>query len=210
MYDAQIREPLFDYLDEKYPKNRIFEEKIMGKSRADIVMVLDGSLAGLEIKSDADTYDRLETQVKDYDKFCDYNYIMAGITHEKHVEEHVPEWWGILIVSEEEGKVKIVQKREAGKNRKCKVSQQIKWLWRTELNHILARNYLPAYKAKSKKFVQDKLLEKVGEEELKNQIVEELFERDYEQWQKEFEAYRKEQGIPVRKKRMKKKKLYRM
>ena len=71
MYDAQIREPLFDYLDEKYPKNRIFEEKIMGKSRADIVMVLDGSLAGLEIKSDADTYDRLETQVKDYDKFCD-------------------------------------------------------------------------------------------------------------------------------------------
>lgn len=138
MYDAQIREPLFDYLDEKYPKNRIFEEKIMGKSRADIVMVLDGSLAGLEIKSDADTYDRLETQVKDYDKFCDYNYIVAGITHEKHVEEHVPEWWGILIVSEEEGKVKIVQKREAGKNRKCKVSQQIKWLWRTELNHILA------------------------------------------------------------------------
>ena len=154
MYDAQIREPLFDYLDEKYPKNRIFEEKIMGKSRADIVMVLDGSLAGLEIKSDADTYDRLETQVKDYDKFCDYNYIVAGITHEKHVEEHVPEWWGILIVSEEEGKVKIVQKREAGKNRKCKVSQQIKWLWRTELNHILARNYLPAYKAKSKKFVR--------------------------------------------------------
>ena len=65
-------------------------------------------------------------------------------------------------------------------------------------------------RAKSKKFVQDKLLEKVGEEELKNQIVEELFERDYEQWQKEFEAYRKEQGRPVRKKRMKKKKLYRM
>ena len=74
MYDAQIREPLFDYLDEKYPKNRIFEEKIMGKSRADIVMVLDGSLAGLEIKSDADTYTRLERQVADYDLYFKEGY----------------------------------------------------------------------------------------------------------------------------------------
>ena len=27
-----------------------------------------------KIKSDSDTYDRLETQVKDYDKYCDYCY----------------------------------------------------------------------------------------------------------------------------------------
>ena len=35
MYDKDIREPLFDFPNEKYGKNTIFEEKTMGCSRAD-------------------------------------------------------------------------------------------------------------------------------------------------------------------------------
>lgn len=38
--DKDIREPLFDFLEEMYGKIRILEEKQIGKSRADIVMVL--------------------------------------------------------------------------------------------------------------------------------------------------------------------------
>ena len=37
--DKDIREPLFDFLEEAYGKVRILEEKTMGKSRADVVMV---------------------------------------------------------------------------------------------------------------------------------------------------------------------------
>lgn len=208
MYDSDIREPLFDYLDEVFVKNRIFEEKIMGKSRADLVMVVEKGLVGLEIKSDADTYDRLKSQTRDYDKFCDYNYIVAGKSHEKHVAEHVPEWWGIIIATEEQGEILITLKREARINPKCKREQQIKWLWRTELNHILEKNKLPAYKQKSKKFVQDKILEKIEPDTLREYLVEELFERDYEQWLREFEEYRRAHNRPVKKKR-RRKKLYR-
>ena len=64
LYDKDIREPLFDFLEERYGKVRIIEEKQMGRSRADIVMVLPKEIAGIEIKSDADTYTRLERQVK--------------------------------------------------------------------------------------------------------------------------------------------------
>lgn len=67
--DKDIREPLFDFLEEQYGKVRIIEEKTMGKSRADVVMVLEEELVGIEIKSDADTYARLSRQVKDYDRF---------------------------------------------------------------------------------------------------------------------------------------------
>lgn len=201
MYDAEIREPLFDYLDEVFGKNRIFEEKIMGRSRADLVMVLDSGIVGLEIKSDADNYERLERQTRDYDKFCDYNYIVVGKSHQKHVAEHVPDCWGILVAAEEKGTVQIELQREPVKNPKCKLQQQIKWLWRTELNHLLEKNQLPAYKQKSKKFVQDKLLEKVEAEQLHSQMMEELFERDYEQWRIEYEEYKKAQNKPVRKKR---------
>ena len=38
--DKDIREPLFDFLEEMCGKLRILEEKQIGKSRADIVMVL--------------------------------------------------------------------------------------------------------------------------------------------------------------------------
>lgn len=67
LYDKDIREPLFEFLEERFWKIRILEEKQMGRSRADIVMVLPEILVGIEIKSDADTYTRLSRQVRDYD-----------------------------------------------------------------------------------------------------------------------------------------------
>ena len=89
--DKDIREPLFDFLEETFGKVRIIEEKQMGRSRADIVMVLEGALAGIEIKSDADTYARLARQVVDYDRFFDYNFLVVGSSHALHAHEHVPE-----------------------------------------------------------------------------------------------------------------------
>ena len=61
--DKDIREGLFDYLEIEYGKIRIYEEKMIGKSRADAYMVIDNALVGIEIKSDADTYTRLEGQI---------------------------------------------------------------------------------------------------------------------------------------------------
>ena len=71
LLDKDIREPLFEYLEEQHDKVRILEEKTMGRSRADVVMVLEEEVVGVEIKSDADTYARLSRQVKDYDRFFD-------------------------------------------------------------------------------------------------------------------------------------------
>ena len=63
IHDKDIRDPLFDYLEETYGKIRILEEKMMGRSRADVVMVTEDALYGIEIKSDADTYARLPGSV---------------------------------------------------------------------------------------------------------------------------------------------------
>ena len=59
LLDKDIREPLFDFLEERYGKVRILEEKTVGNSRADVVMVIPDKIVGIEIKSDADTYTRL-------------------------------------------------------------------------------------------------------------------------------------------------------
>lgn len=179
LYDKDIREPLFDFLEERYGKVRIIEEKRVGRSRADLMMIRPGLVIGLEIKSDADSYVRLERQVRDYDRYFDRNYIVVGASHAMHVEEHVPDWWGILVAEREEEQLDFFMLREAKKNPKTDWSKKISLLWRPELAHIQKLNGLPAYKGKSKVFVADKILLRVPEEKLSYQISEELFERDY-------------------------------
>lgn len=200
MYDVDIREPLFDYLDETYGKNRILEEKTMGRSRADVIMLIEYEFIGLEIKSDSDTYSRLKRQARDYNQYCDRNFIVIGKSHEKHVQEHIPKEWGVIRAAWEEGQISVRQLREALPNPKVKLERQLEWMWRPELNRILEQNALPAYKRKSKRFVQEKLLEKVLPNLLKKQMCEELFERDYTLWEEQLQAYRQEQNRPIQRK----------
>lgn len=190
LYDRDIREPLFDYLEERFGKTRMFEEKIMGRSRADIIMLTDDQLIGFEIKSDADTYERLKRQVRDYDRYCDANYVVVGKSHEKHVEEHIPAYWGILVAEIKGASVIVSEKKAAIYNPKMKKEQQLTLLWRPEIQRILARNHLPAYQKQSKKFVRQKLMEKLDWEILKPQLCEELFERDYTLWDEKLSAYK--------------------
>lgn len=193
--DKDIRDPLFDFMEEKHGKIRIIEEKQMGKSRADIVMVLSDALVGIEIKSDADTYARLAGQVKDYDQYFDYNYVVVGSSHGLHIEEHVPQWWGIITVEEMNGKPDFYVLRECSPNPKRKMDKKIKLLWRTELAHIQAVNMLPAYKEKSKDFVRKRIVESVPEELLQKQVSEELFERDYTTIEDTIQEFRESRSV---------------
>lgn len=194
--DRDIREPLFDFLEERLGKLRIIEEKMMGRSRADIVMVLPEALAGIEIKSDADTYARLSRQVKDYDSYFDYNYVVVGSTHALHVREHVPPHWGIISVEEmENGKgLDFYVVREAGRNPYMEPEKKIKLLWRPELAHIQEKNGMHRYARASKDFVRAKILETVPPQLLWKQFSEELFERDYTMIEQTLEEYRSRQS----------------
>lgn len=181
--DQDIRELLFDFFDEKFGKVRIIEEKQIAKSRADVMLVLEEKLIGVEIKSDADTYARLARQVKDYNKFFDYNYVVVGSSHSKHIEEHVPEYWGIIeaISKEESVEFNVLREPEINKRaqRTYKMKRKLSILWRPELSHIQEINGMPKYKQRSKDFVITKIMEKVPWDLLHKQISEELFQRDY-------------------------------
>ena len=190
-HDKDIREPLFDFLEEQYGKIRMIEEKTMGRSRADAVMVTDNGLYGLEIKSDADTYARLKRQVKDYDQFYDRNYVAAGSSHALHIEEHVPEWWGIITVEQVAGQADFYLLREARPNPGVNLRKKLSILWRPELAHIQELNDMPKYKEKSKQFVIDKIAEKIPEEILSKQISGALFERDYNEIEHVIQEFKK-------------------
>ena len=128
---------------------------------------------------DADSYTRLAAQVKNYDKYYDENYLVVGSTHALHASEHVPAYWGIISVELINEEVDFYRVREAEPNPKVKLKSKISILWKSEFSHILAENKMPKYAQKSKKFIAEKLIDKVPEEILHTQISEELFERDY-------------------------------
>lgn len=182
--DKDIREPLFDFLDEIYGKNRILEEKTMGRSRADVVMVTPEALYGIEIKSDADTYTRLARQVRDYDKYYDYNYVVVGTSHALHIREHVPKYWGVITVELVDDVLDFYVLRKPEANPKVTWKKKLEILWRTELAKLQEFHQMPKYRNKSKGFVVGKLTEhlasgKIKEELFQKQVCDLLLERDY-------------------------------
>ena len=201
LYDKDIREPLFELLEEKYGKSRIFEEKTIGGARADAVMITEDAIYGIEIKSDADTYARLSRQVKYYDYYYDYNYVVVGSSHGNHIIEHVPDYWGIITVEEIQDGLDFYFLREPQTNPNVDWSRKIEILWRFELAHILEINNMPAYKQKSKRFVGDKIIENVSHDKLQKQFLVELFERDYDTIADRINEYRKNNGKNARRKR---------
>lgn len=235
LLDKDIREPLFDFLEERYGKVRILEEKTVGNSRADVVMVIPDKIVGIEIKSDADTYTRLERQVADYDLYFDQNIVVVGSTHAGHVAEHVPDYWGIVSVEEydtggtadldmggeeagEDGSDSSDKKphnidfyvvREMQPNPKADLLRTIRVLWRPELSQIQEKYNLPMYKGKSKDFVRTLIVDRLPAEIVHHEISEILFERDYAAMIEQIQEFRKAQAAKRGKTVRKKKKRYR-
>lgn len=158
-------------------------------------------ICGIEIKSDADTYIRLQRQVPDYDQYFDRNYIVAGTSHAMHVQEHVPEWWGIITVEMEEDGVDFYILRKPRENPNMDWEKKMTLLWRPELVHIQEINQMPKYKEKSKKFVIEKILLCVPRDKLREQVSEELFERDYNTIHDQINAYRTANNKPKRRRK---------
>ena len=214
IYDRDIREPLFEFLEEKYGKVRILEEKRTGEARVDAVMITDSVLYGIEIKSDADTYTRLSGQVENYDKYYDRNYVVVGTRHAGHIEEHVPPYWGIITVEPVSGDDNEAESldfyvlREPSDNPNVIPSKKLTILWRPELAHIQELNGLHKYAGKSKEYVRDYVIDSVEPERLYSEMTDELFERDYSTIGERINKYRVEHGQHRRKNIKKRKRIY--
>ena len=99
-----------------------------------------------------------------------------GESHKKGVFGKLPEYWGVIMVTNG-GEVSLLRRPQSRK--KSLLKKQLSFLWRSELANILRRGKLPKYIGKSKKFIIGRLMEKLDEKRLKEELCEELFERDY-------------------------------
>lgn len=140
--DEQIRRQLKRRLFSAYsndPDTMILDELGLrhGFCRVDLAVV-NGSLHGYEIKSDRDTFRRLERQADTYNRVLDFVTLVAGERHADSALCVAPPWWGIQIAeSGGGGNVRLFEVRKPSENPLPDKLAIAKLLWREEALTLL-------------------------------------------------------------------------
>jgi hypothetical protein len=105
--DADIRAPLLAWLRLQHCDDvtaRTLEEFKMPRPSARIdVALINGEMAGFEIKSDRDTLSRLSSQVPAFSKFFDKVTLVTTRKHLRLAESKIPNWWGVIVFRGDHG-----------------------------------------------------------------------------------------------------------
>ena len=184
MKDSDMRPVLFEYFESDNTPCRFFEELCIGKTRADAIFVKDRLIYGFELKSDCDNLERLPRQINDYERYCDYMYIVCGNRLIDKVSYIIPSHWGIILIKGDEDEssntlnISIVREPCDSKKR-YRLHNQLRLLWRHELIPFVKKYKLGGVSKRSKvklvKLLEDNLTKDILKEELCNILI----NRDY-------------------------------
>jgi hypothetical protein len=88
-----------------------------GYVRADYVLVSDGTVSIVEIKSDRDTFRRFGDQARVYSAIADRVTLIVGWVHAARALRSAPEWWEVVLAEREpQGDVRFVPLRDGAPN----------------------------------------------------------------------------------------------
>ena len=109
------------------------------KVRVDIA-VINGCVHGFEIKSSADTLNRLPSQLDIYSKCLSKLTIVCAPNHTFKVMRNTPNWCGILEADKGmRGGIHFRSIRRTGTNPHIELDQLAHLLWRSEARELLSR-----------------------------------------------------------------------
>jgi hypothetical protein len=115
-----------------------------GQCRVDVVVV-NGFLHGFEIKSDADTLDRLPGQISIYNEVLDRATLVVGERHLAKATQLLPSWWGIKVAIEgARHGIEFKTARSFDGNPSVNPVALVELLWRPEIIEILKEMGVPA------------------------------------------------------------------
>lgn len=115
-------------------RTRIWPEMSLslGEARVD-VGVVNGSLAGFEIKSARDRLTRLPSQRQVYERSLDYVTMVTEARWADVVVDHIPDWWGLLVAEPASGSTVVFDEvRPAARNGALDPLAVAQLLWRDE------------------------------------------------------------------------------
>jgi len=127
-----------------------------GSYRADVVLIHE-RMSGFEIKSAADSLDRLPHQVRAYGAIFDLATAVVTVNHLVRALEILPEWWGVTLATAKAGTTTLIELREPGQNPSPDPRALAALLWKSEADDLLASS--PAHRgaASTRKAAYDTL-----------------------------------------------------
>lgn len=161
--DNDIRTPLIrkiSKLNEGHDYRIIPEMAVCdGLSRVDIA-VANGNLYGYEIKSDADTLDRLPLQQEYYNRTFDKVFIVVGEKYQPVIENYIPDWWGIYVACyDKHDRVIFKQVRRGRKNKDVCADSLLELLWREEIEALLKTHGVKGLSGKNRRILRQLALD---------------------------------------------------
>lgn len=179
--DNDIRIPLIKMLIAQNEGHdyRIIPEMAVcdGLSRVDIA-VANGKLCGYEIKSDADTLERLDSQQKYYNQTFDKVYIVVGKKYANIISDYIPDWWGIYIAYyNKQCNVYFKEKKRGKLNRNICANALLELLWKNELECLLKAHGCKGLSNKNRRVLRQLALEHISLEDIRNYTIESLKKR---------------------------------
>lgn len=117
-----------------YAGSRIIPELNLCQSKARIdLAAVNSRLLGWEIKTAADTLDRLPGQQEVYSRIFDRLWLVADPRHLERGIDLIPDWWGVLAISERRGQCRLIEVRRSRINRDVDLKSLVRMLWREEV-----------------------------------------------------------------------------
>lgn len=142
--DCDIRAALHAHLAAEHLGDRdaLFIDEmgiLRGAARVDLAVV-NGSINGFEIKSEADRLDRLVRQRDAYGAVLDRITLVTCRRHLDAARAVIPAWWGIMLATAAEDGVALRAARRARSNRRVDPFALASLLWRDEALEALDRH----------------------------------------------------------------------
>lgn len=175
MRDRDIRGALVQHLQQCHgsePDTLIRHEVgiCAGRRRVDVAVV-NGEIAGYEIKSDEDTLARLEGQAAAYGQVLDRATIVTTVRHVDRAVAGLPGWWGVMVARPEREGVVVARVRKGRRNSNLDPYALAQLLWRDEaLAELVDRGLARGLSAKARHYIWVALIEAVPLTELRSVV----------------------------------------
>lgn len=175
MLDIDIRDALARELRREHadPRdNRIWSELsiCLGASWVDLCLI-NGALSGYEIKSDRDSFARLNRQIDHYNKVLDFASLVVTPKYLGRAREVIPPWWGLVQATNTTDGLVVRTIRKPKRNRLLEPKSLVQLLWRDEA--MLCLRSKDAHRGLSKATrweVWDRLVDVLSPTELRDAV----------------------------------------
>ena len=176
MRDRDVREGVWHWLEREHAGDddtlMLDELGILnGSTRIDIAVV-NGEIAGFELKSERDTLERLPMQRDLYNLVLDRVSLVVAENHRDKAVELIPAWWGLWIAHPIIGScVEVSQEREALPNPELDAETICSFLWRDEALAILERHgAVWGVKSKPREILYHRLAEVLSLDTIRHEV----------------------------------------